>query len=74
MLLAVLERTLLDLRDAYVAKTAVARARVAEIEKWMSSDDCSATMGGFSFEFVCAQTGLAADHIRERVQEWRRPS
>lgn len=66
-MLAILERALLDLRLYGKRKTAGARAEVQRIREWIASDDCGATLGGFSFVFVCEQLKLAPDEIRRRV-------
>lgn len=67
LLNAILERALLDLRMFAGRKSAVARAEVRRTLDWIESDDCGATLGGFSFVFVCEHLKLAPDEIRSRV-------
>lgn len=68
LLNGILERALLDLRIYGGRKTAGARAEVRRIREWIDSDECGATMGGFSFVFVCEHLGLAPDEIRRELR------
>lgn len=65
LLLAVLERALIDLRAFAGSQRASDRDALRALRAWFESDDCGAAMGGFSFVFVCDQLGLSPERIRE---------
>lgn len=65
LLRGVLEQALLDLRKFSRGSSAGARAVASEIRTWIASDECGATMGGFTFVFICDQLKLSPDYMRE---------
>ena len=70
LLRGVLEQALLDLRKFSRGGGAGARAVAGEIRDWMASDEYGATMGGFTFVFVCDQLKLSPDYMRELARRF----
>lgn len=69
LLRGVLEQTLLDLRKFSRASSPAARAVVREIRAWLASDECSATIGGFTFVYICDHLSLSVDYMRELAHQ-----
>lgn len=69
LLVAVLERALLDLRAYSRRSDATSRSEVAQINEWFGSDYCGATYGGFSFLYVCAHLSLEPEFVRGVARE-----
>lgn len=70
LLAAILERAVLDLRAwSQIGRPQAVRV-VERINAWMDSDYCGATIGGFSFVFVCAHLGLQPEEIRRAARSF----
>lgn len=69
LLRGVLEQALLDLRKFSRGSSAGARAVAGEIRTWLASDECGATMGGFTFVFICDQLKLSPDYMRDLARK-----
>lgn len=70
----ILERTLFDLRKLARNPRAAARAEVREIKEWIESDERGATMGGFTFLFVCEHLGLDPEYVRAQARRLEVPA
>lgn len=68
LLRGILEQALRDLRKLSRSRGARARAEAREIRNWMASDDCHATIGGFTFVFICDQLALSPEYLRDLME------
>jgi hypothetical protein len=69
LMMAVLARSLLDLRSNDATGTRRARRHLAEVEAWFASDD---DVWPFSFVNLCHALDLDASSVRSRLVRWRR--
>jgi hypothetical protein len=69
LMMAVLARSLRDLRSNAGTGTRRARKHLAEVEAWFASDD---DVWPFSFVNLCHALDLDASSVRSRLVRWRR--